>query len=703
MHGTLILKKMSDNRIFFCLIFFSTLFFSVSATTVVSEGNDTIRKKIPYTLPWDDMPVDLSFVYRSEKPAGKHGFLKVHEDKFIFEDGTVARFWGTCINSAQSFPSHEHSEKLAIRLAKTGLNIVRFHQMDAEWSTPNIFQYTKGENKPNTLDFDPVSLDCLDYLVYCLKKNGIYVYMDLLTYRRFKEGDGVAASDKISDSAKPYSIFNERLIELQKKFNYDLWTHINPYTGLAYKDDPVFVLCDITNENDFFTWGVTQEPYRSELETKYRKWAEKKGVTVSDQKVVFDIKDNSILPFLIECEQNYYTEMIGHLRDVGVKIPLTGSNLHGDWSRRWGHLTSQLVTDFTDSHAYWQGGSGTRNLKGYFGNMSMSGLTKNMIPDLALARVGDKPFFVSEWDNPYPNEWRAESTILMAAVGSFQGWNGFTIHTYRYSKDEDVDMIGKPITSKTIGGGPHRGGVYDTFNDPAKFGLFYHAALILRRGDVKPAGKIVAVKIGDLSTPPGIKALQLSAEQNRIEMLFPGKTSKASVTAEPGEELVNVEAGEVWSDTKEMYRNLKKRYGWVDSERTKAVYGFTGSAGTMALNNFKISVKNDFATVAVSSLTEEPVNKSTNMLLTAVGRAENTNVVYNKEHNQQIDPGHGPIQVEVIEAAIEITTDKKNLRIFSVNPQGFIIGYIPSEYKDGVLRFEIGKEYQSMYYLIQSL
>jgi hypothetical protein len=91
------------------------------------------------------------------------------------------------------------------------------------------------------------------------------------------------------------------------------------------------------------------------------------------------------------------------------------------------------------------------------------------------------------------------------------------------------------------------------------------------------------------------------------------------------------------------------------------------------------------------------------MLLTAVGRAENTGVIYNKEHNQQIDPGQGPIRVEIIEAAIEIKTDKKNLRVMAINPQGFIIGYIASEYKDGIFRFDIGREYQSMYYLVQDL
>ena len=663
-----------------------------------TEQGDTIRKTIPYTLPWDDMPIDLSFVYEKEKPAGKHGFLKVEGERFIFEDGTEARFWGTNFNSAQSFPSHGHSEKVAKRLAKIGVNMVRFHQMDAEWSTPNIFQFTKGENKPNTLTFDPESIDRLDYLIHCLKQEGIYVYMDLLTYRRFKTGDGVEVADKLADAAKPYSTFNRRLIELQKKFNYDLWTHINPYTKLAYMDEPAIVLVEVTNENDLFSQNVTLEPYRTELEGLYREWAAGNKIKVSKEKVVFNKADKNIQNFFVDVTQAYYKEMMQHMRETGVKIPIAGTN----WSRSVAHLSAQVVADFTDSHAYWYSWNWKMNDKKFM-NDPMTGSVNNMLPNLAFYRVSGKPFFVSEWDNPWPNEWRAESSLLLAAVGSLQGWGGYCIHTYRYSKDENVNMIGKPITSDAIGGVYYRGGVFDAFNDPAKFGLFYHAALIMRRGDVRPSEKTIVVKLNDLDLGSGIKALKLTPEKQRVEMVLPGMTGKGDMVIKPEEFAVDVDKGEVLSDTRELYRNLKKKIGWIDSPDTKAVYGFLGKEGSLALTNLKINVKTDFATVAISTLTDEPIKSSANMLLTAVGRAYNTNSKYNEDHTKQLDVGHGPIQVEIIEATIEIETDKTDLRVMAINPQGFLTGYIPSEYKDGIFSFEIGKEYQSMYYLIQNL
>ena len=338
-------------------------------------------------------------------------------------------------------------------------------------------------------------------------------------------------------------------------------------------------------------------------------------------------------------------------------------------------------------------------------NTSMTGSRNNMIPGLAYYRVQDKPFFVSEWDHVWPNEYRAEAAIMMAAVGAFQSWGGISIHTYRYTLEENVDMIAKPITSNAIGGTYYRGGSFDIFNDPAKFGLFYHSALIIRRGDVKPAEKVISVKHPDIYSGKG-NTYDLLAEKHRVETVLPGITPKGNIIISNQEPYIKPDESEVLSDTGELYRNLNKKIGWIDSPRTKAVYGFVGQEEAIKLTDITIDVNTDFATVAISSLTDEPVRNSDNLLLTAVGRAENTNSRYKYLENgtaQQLDVGHGPIRIEIIEAKIEIETEKTRLRVMSINPQGLITGYIPSEYKDGKFKFEIGKEFQSMYYLIQEL
>ena len=238
-----------------------------------------MTKFIPYPFYSDNVPIDISFVFEEEKPAGKHGFLKVNGRDFVFEDGTKIKFWGTNFNGAGCFPEHDYSQKIAKRLAKIGINLVRLHQLDAEWHTPNIFAFTKGK-KVRDASLDPTSMDRLDYLIYCLKNEGIYCYMDMFTYRRFRAEEGVDNFENLSDAAKPSCNFDDRLIELQKEHCKRLWTHENPYTKLAYCDDPVFVMAEIVNESDLSSHQTPKtllEPYKTRFYDKFNAWLSENG------------------------------------------------------------------------------------------------------------------------------------------------------------------------------------------------------------------------------------------------------------------------------------------------------------------------------------------------------------------------------------------------------------------------------------------
>ncbi|MCL1854837.1 MAG: hypothetical protein FWF86_03810 [Clostridia bacterium] len=668
----------------------------------------SVYTHIPYTLLWDKAPVDISFLFEQERPAGKHGFMTARDGRFLFEDGTEMRFWGTNFNSGANFPEHSHAEKVARRLAAMGINIVRFHQLDSEWSTPNLFQFTKGPRCATTRRLDPRSLERLDYLIYCLKEEGIYVYLDMMCYRKFKSGDGVENTVLMPEAGRPYSNFARRLIELQKELNGQLWGHYNPYTKLAYKDDPVIVMTEITNENDLFmSWHlgkITLEPYRTELAELYARWAEKNGVAYEGEPpggIDFENNgDENMARFKSDVMKDYYREMMDDCRRIGVKIPITGTN----WSINTAILEAQMATDYTDSHAYCWDGDQRR-----FTDMSMIRQRGNMLSSLSINRVADKPFFVSEWDEPWPSMYRADSPLLMAAAGSFQGWYGFTIHTYRYGTNEQESVTSKIGRDIVIGNSYYRG-IFDTYNDPAKFGLFYHAALITRRGDVRRAEKTVAIAHENIAGPSVLdgpehfKAYEMTPEKHRVVTELPGREhgSAADIRLGQRDETEWGAACEVLSDTGEMYRNLEKGYGYIDSPMTKAVYGFHAKGCTYALNGMDISVDNDFATLAVSSISDKPIASSDNLLLTAVGRADNKDAVYQEGHTRQADCGTGPIMAEVIRAKISMETCHANLRIWSVDNEGFYTGAVPFHYEDGRIIFEIGGEYASIYYLIQA-
>ena len=46
-----------------------------------------MSKFIPVYMYPDRMPVDISFVFRDEAPAGKHGFARAEGENIVFEDG----------------------------------------------------------------------------------------------------------------------------------------------------------------------------------------------------------------------------------------------------------------------------------------------------------------------------------------------------------------------------------------------------------------------------------------------------------------------------------------------------------------------------------------------------------------------------------------------------------------------------------------
>jgi len=650
---------------------------------------------IPFPAYATDAPIDISFVFADEVPAGKHGFMKVEGNKFVFEDGTPARFWGTNFNGGACFPEHDYAEKVARRLGKMGQNIVRFHQLDAEWNTPNIFQLTKGPVPENTRSLDPRSMDRLDYLIACLKKEGIYIYLDLLTYRRFKEGDGVPSAIKLGDSAKPYSIYNRRMIELQKEFASQVFNHFNPYTGLAYKDDPAIVMTEITNECDLFTQAITVEPYVSEFRQLFRAWLDENGMEYDAENGDLMARVAPVIRFKTHLHKAYYTEMMAYLREIGVRHPVTGTN----WTQHAALFDANRVTDYTDGHVYhytWKWGETEK----FCINDAPSQVSDYGGACLAQMASLDKPFFISEWDVPWPNEYRAEGNLLFAAMGMLQGWSGYAIHTYSYMpSQEHMKILGKEMWSDAINGVPYREGIFSTWNDPAKFGLFYHCALITRRGDVAESGKRIGVKVDtDRDNYMG-PAFTAAAEMSKIGFCLEDNANVDQLVTEPVSP-VDLEKGEVLSDTGEMYRNWKKNYGWIDTPMTKSVYGFLAKNGKVEVNGMSVDCATDFATISVSSLSKDTIENANNIMLTAVGRAQNTGAEFVGE--RMVKWGTDPIQVEVIKATISIKTNRPNMKVWSVTPEGMYHGQIPTTYENGVLTFTIGEHWRSMYYLIQA-
>jgi hypothetical protein len=197
--------------------------------SLVAAQNDWF----PFTLPWDDDEktfVDASHLlldYPGRDPEtviDSRGHIRAGGDgRFYYErTGRRARFWGVNLVFNANFPDFESAEKLARRLAKLGFNVVRCHHMDFFAAPNGIFDPRYFPH--STRHFDPDQVRRWDHLVHQLRRNGIYVNVNLKVARHFGPGDGVLDTHRFSENRfyRGVSHDNRRMIELQEDFYYEV-------------------------------------------------------------------------------------------------------------------------------------------------------------------------------------------------------------------------------------------------------------------------------------------------------------------------------------------------------------------------------------------------------------------------------------------------------------------------------------------------
>ena len=231
-------------------------------------------RRVPFSIPWNDAETnslsDMSVLNAS--PADRwvtatNGHLET--------SGVPIRFLGVNLTFAAAFPDHVAANALAARLAKLGVNCVRFHQIDSQMSPRGIFTNVSSSSSAYLRTFDATQMDKLDYLISQLKDHGIYADLNLHVGRWYPNypTNGIPSCFKGIDNYMP------GLIDLQREYASDLLTHVNPYTGNAYVNEPAVALVEVNNENSLIyqwlmgTFGATLHTnYMNELSAQWNTW-----------------------------------------------------------------------------------------------------------------------------------------------------------------------------------------------------------------------------------------------------------------------------------------------------------------------------------------------------------------------------------------------------------------------------------------------
>jgi len=608
-------------------------------------------------------PADASFLH--DAPAGRDGFIRVQNGHFVKPDGKRIRFWGVHLTDwspgSIELPAKEDARMYARTLARYGVNIVRLHFVD-KWAPTGI---TDG-SKDDTRSFDAQQLDRLDFLVSELKKNGIYMDLNLNVGRAYKEGDGVPDTARLQ-WAKSLTLYDKRLIELEKEYAHNLLTHVNPYTGTEYRNEPAIAIVEMLNENGI---GQGYNPptkfYADELDGLYNAWLKTNltGDQLQRLRQEAGIQGDAPVPrlagnaratapkdryetevrFFMDLENRFYQGMKDYLRGLGVKQPLVGTADHGHSGPPWAMLTSLSKLDILDGHIYWNQYVGVGNVP------QVNDPLHSTVVQVSRTPFAGKPYTVSETNEPFPNEYNSEGIPIMAAYAGFQDWDMVVMYTFEPKKD--------PAWK------PYVGDPWDISLDPVRMTEMAAGALMFLQFDVKPVRQVVeraysreqVLDAGLL--PAGLRSAPGAppSEQPYFTPGFPlalpleHEVRIKSLDGPPTAQYAASGASPIASDTGELKwytSDAKTGLLTVETDRSQALVGFI-KANRKTLRNLSADIANDFATIILTSMDEKPLPRSGKMLLSTGSRVANTEQKWDDTRTRTTSQGHSPTLIEPV-------------------------------------------------------
>jgi hypothetical protein len=625
----------------------------------------------------------LSLAFLLDAPAGKHGFLTRNGDRIEDADGRRVRLWGVNISDwtpgSVQIPSKAQSPAWARVLARYGINVVRLTFLDFEAPRGLI-----APGRPDSRALDPGKLDDFDAWVAALKSQGIYVDLNLLVGRRFKAGDGVADVDHVG-WAKALAYFDPTLIALQKEFARELLSHRNPYTGHTYADEPAVAIVELVNENSLWDawfydrlhapaeWPAdvnfrpTPQFYAEELDHLFQAFvrAHRSPAQIAALEAEAGVAPGGALPrmmksqwaaasplrmetesaFIIATEQSFFREMRRYLRDeLGVKSLLLGSSDYLQEHSNYGMVLANTELDLTDGHVYWE----HPNWEGAVNTPMVNDPLASTVVRLSRAATSLRPYTVTEFNNPWPNDWDCEGLPIAAAYAAFQDWSAVMVYSF------------EPKVSPGYQGSV--GDAFDISHHPVKMPQMMAGALMYLRGDVASARSTIvrtysrrqveeSIRLPNYEAPyytPGFP-LQLALEHRMRIGSFDGPPTASY--AEPRANPIRSDTGQLAWYTTPFDTGLVA----VDAPRSQALIGFV-KANAVATTNLSASVHNNFCALTLSSLDDRPIAQAATLLLTAGSRVENSGFRWNGDRTNFAAGGVGtaPSLIEVVTGRVQL-------------------------------------------------
>ena len=496
--------------------------------------------------------------------------------------------------------------------------------------------------------------------------------------------------------------YDRRLIELQKRFQTQLLTHVNPHTGFPYAADPVVASVELKNEEGLLYCGFTRamysgypKHYQRQLAERWNQWLSQRyrdtealrnawraddrtglGEGEALGSVLFAPELRDIGPytaaryadmtrFVSQLAGSYQREMTAHLRGLGLKCPIRDTQAQ----RRPCQQRAQARLDYIDAHSYWSSA---------FDQAMVHTAGGNIVSPAFLA-VDGLPLSVSEYNAHCGHQFRAEMPILFAAYAAFQDWDSITLHSYgpAHGRRDATALQFHYIAS---------------YGDPAIVSQFPVAARILRDGLVQPGRDAVRVAY----TPRQCDSGQPAPMAVPREIALVQRVRTRSFDADHPDEPRPAPKPPYVSDTEELRWDTTAGVVTVEAPRVEAAIGFIGGL-PLRLKHMAIEARTRFAAISVLARDGRDLATSASILLTAVAQAENTATTWDNDRNAVLCYGAQPVLAEGVDAEIRLRVPR-GMQVFALGPDGMRKARVPARPDATGLRFRLDPQFATLWY-----
>lgn len=539
------------------------------------------------------------------------------------EDDVRVRMFGVNLAFSGNFPEEKDAVRIARRLRRIGVNLVRFHHMD---TSPD----SKQEDARSILTtgpyptFNPLSIRRLRVFLGTLKAEGIYANINLHVGYRFRpEIDQVPAlpgPESIPTHSKPLHMLNHRMVELQTVFARRLLNE------LQLKGDPTLAMVEINNETSLLWHWMTgsldrslQGEYRKTLEQAWSNYLAGHQLTaIPWQAAKEDIDDeprNHMARFLAGLDRAYLEAMRQAVRETTDHlVPIAGTQMGFSGLML---LDSHATMDYHDEHFYidhynfpnrsWDGNDWRIR------NSSAVGTGLGRILSVAAAMPAGKPYTVSEFNENWPNSSGSEIDVVLSAIGAFQDWDSIMHFAYAHNRDWDSGL-------------PNG---FDLSADSTKLVNVGQSAWIFRTGAFTPARTIMHLPAGPSHRlrftrerrAGGIMRYYESQGLHPLHAFLRGVRLSPSDDGPLPKEWGEKPKGPLVTESGEMTFDPDRRTLLLHASKAAGAIGHLGGSKVVAGPlEIEISANSpEFLTVLLTAVDNRPLAASGRMLLTLPG------------------------------------------------------------------------------------